>query len=391
MIYYPLMKHQRKREPKNIIVATSIGGAAGRDCLSGIFRFMRECANWRIQLFDSPQKITAYAVATADGVITEAPLPQPVADVLRQRPLPVVLTHNTSDHPCDLPVESLRLDDDAIGAEAFRYFSKLGNFASFAVIADLVDRRWTKARERGFCRAAEEKGRKVHSLTLTHDSQGSRDEQEIANNLRQLPKPIALFSVWDRLYLRILGICQSANLVIPDQVSVLGVDNDEILCFGVTPTLSSVKPNHEAVGYTAAKELRRLLNGGTARQMTIRNSVSEILGRDSTRILQPAEHLVRNAKDFIDRHADEDISPRDVVRHLGVSRPLADLRFRELNGRSIRQEIAAARIREIKKQLMSSQNSLESIAIRCGFTSLPALSRYFKRETGQSPSTWRRR
>ena len=117
---------------------------------------MRECANWRIKLFDSTQKITPYAVATADGVITEAPLPQPVADVLRQRPLPVVLTHNTSYHPCDLPVECLRLDDDAIGAAAFWYFSRLGNFASFAVIADLVDHRWTKAREWGFCRAAKE-------------------------------------------------------------------------------------------------------------------------------------------------------------------------------------------------------------------------------------------
>ena len=165
----------------------------------------------------------------------------------------------------------------------------------------------------------------------------------------------------------------------------------EILCFGVSPTLSSIKPNHEAIGYTAAKELRRLLNGGAMKDVTIRNSVREILGRDSTRILQPAEHLVRNAKDFIDRHADENISPQDVVRHLGVSRPLADLRFRELNGLTIRQEIAAARIREIKRRLISSSNSLERIAVECGFTSLPALSRYFKRETGQTPSEWRRR
>lgn len=391
MVYYPQMKQSRKREPKSIVVATTIGGAAGRDCLSGIFRFMRECANWRMQLFDSPQKVTADAVATADGVITEAPLPQPVADVLRRRPMPVVLTHNTSDHPCDLPVECLRLDDDAIGAAAFQYFSRLGNFASFAVVADLIDRGWAKARERGFRRAADEKGKAVHTLIIPHGSKGARDELAVANRLRRLPKPIALFSVWDRLYLRVLGICQSANLSIPDQVAVLGVDNDEILCFGVSPTLSSIKPNHEAVGYTAAKELRRLLNGGPARNVTIRNSVREILGRDSTRILQPAEYLVRNAKDFIDRHADENISPRDVVRHLGVSRPLADLRFRELNGLTLRQEIAAARIREIKKRLMSSRNSLESIAITCGFTSLPALSRYFKRETGQTPSGWRRR
>ena len=197
MIYYPLMKHQRKREPKNIIVATSIGGAAGRDCLSGIFRFMRECTNWRIQLFDSPQKITPYAVATADGVITEAPLPQPVADVLRQRPLPVVLTHNTSDHPCDLPVECLRLDDDAIGAAAFQYFSRLGNFASFAVIADLVDRSWTKARERGFCRAAEEMGKNVHTLVIPHDNKGAREELAVASRLQRLPKPIAIFSEVD--------------------------------------------------------------------------------------------------------------------------------------------------------------------------------------------------
>ena len=90
-------------------------------------------------------------------------------------------------------------------------------------------------------------------------------------------------------------------------------------------------------------------------------------------------------------NASENISPQDVVRHLGISRTLADRRFREFNGRSIGDEIARVRVGEIKRQILSSKNTLTQIASGMGFSSSAALTRYFKRETGVTPTEWRDR
>lgn len=382
----------KRNRPATVVIATNVGGASGRDCLAGIFRFMNEGANWRIQLFDSPAQLTPDAVRDASGIITESSVPRSVLKALEGRQVPVILTdHDTGSARVNDNTERLLLDDRQIGAEAFRFFSSLGNFGSFVFITDSRDKKWSADRELGFCEAAKLNGKNVISLTSAPDNAHARDDQSIALKLKRLPKPIAIFSSWDKHSLHVLNICASVKLDVPRQAAVLGVDNDEILCRGVTPNLSSILPNHEMLGYMAAKELSRLLNGGKAKGLiVIKNAVREIFRRDSTRIVQPAEHIIRNAKDFILKHASENITPRDVVRYLGISRTLADLRFKELNALSIRQQIALARIGEVKRRLLSSRDSLARIARGCGFTGSPALSRYFKRETGMTPGEWRK-
>lgn len=382
----------KRIHPATVIIAINVGGASGRDCLSGIFRYLNEGANWRIQLFDSPMQLTPEAVEAASGVITEASLPAPVLKRLEQRRTPLILTDHIADDMSVGPkTECLQLDDRQIGAEAFRFFSSLGSFGSFAFITDSRGKKWSDNREQGFREAAELSRKEVLSLDLPADHSSTRDEQSAALKLKRMAKPIAILASWDHLALQVINVCAAADLDVPSQAAVLGVDNDEILCRGVTPALSSVLPNHEMLGYTAARELHRLLNRGkTNSTILIRNSVREIFNRDSTRVVQPAEHIIRNAKAFILQHAAENITPRDVVRHLGVSRTLVDLRFRELNAVSLRQQIALARVGEIKRRLMTTKDSLTQIARACGFTGSPALSRYFKRETGMTPNDWRK-
>ena len=382
----------RKNTPATVIIAISASSASGRDCLAGIFRFLNEGNSWRIQLFDSPTKLTPDAVREARGIITESSVPQTVLSKLEERQIPVVLTdHDTCSTHTNTNIERLQLDDRQIGAEAFRFFSALGNFGSFAFITDAHDKKWSADRESGFREAAELNRKTVVSLTSSPEGANARDDQSLALKLKRLPKPVAIFSSWDKMSLHAFNICTSAKLDVPRQAAILGVDNDEILCRGVTPNLSSILPNHEMLGYMAAKELRRLLNGGKSKEaIVIKNAVREIFNRESTRIVQPAEHIIRNAKTYILQHAAENITPRDVVRHLGVSRTLVDLRFRELNAVSLRQQIALARIGEIKRRLITTKDSLSQIARACGFTGSPALSRYFKREAGMTPNDWRK-
>lgn len=163
-----------------------------------------------------------------------------------------------------------------------------------------------------------------------------------------------------------------------------------MLCRGIEPTLSSIRPDHIGLGFRAAQELERLMNGGRPRLLVLKAAVREVLTRDSTRMPPPAEHLIRLARRFIAENDTRNLKPTDVVTRLGVSRSLADLRFRELAGQTIGEAIAAARIGAVKRKLLSSRATLAQIADGCGFPNAPSLVRFFKRETGLTPDGWRR-
>lgn len=353
---------------------------------------MNTGVQWRVQLVNEPLTTLADLTEKPDGIIAEFHEGTFSDRILEKITCPCVIT-DFSDIPTTRPIkaEFIMLDDREIGRQAFRYLSNLGSFGSLVFVTDSPDTKWSKERESGFKSCANESKRDIHVFSIPPSWQGKRDKTAFATRLSRLPKPIAIFTAWDMLSLRIIDLLAEAGISVPDHAVVLGVDNDEIICRGCTPPLSSILPNHEFLGFTAAKELQRLLNRGLPRDLTIADSVRDILTRDSTRIVQPAEHLIRDAKAYILSHVCENIKTQDVVSYLGISRTLADRRFREFNGMSIGQEIARARIGEIKRQILSSKNSLVKIAQQTGFPSCPALSRYFKRETGMTPSEWRQR
>ena len=382
----------RMKQPRNIVVSINIGGSSGRDTLSGIFRFMNTGVRWRLQLINDPQDILKDTIAQPDGIIAEFHQRFFSDGFLGRINCPVIFT-DYDNLPTQRPplAEFIKLDDEEIGRRAFRHLSNLGSFGSLVFATDAPDTKWSKNRETGFKACANETNRYIHTLVIPQTWSDSREAAAFAAKLSRLPLPIAIFSAWDMLSLRLLDILAEAKIPVPDKAVVLGVDNDEIICRGSTISLSSILPNHELLGFTAAKELQRLINRGAPHDLTIASSVRDVLSRDSTRIMQPAEHIIRTAKSYIAAHASENISPQDVVRHLGISRTLADRRFREFNGRSIGDEIARVRIGEIKRQILSSKNTLTQIASGMGFSSSAALTRYFKRETGVTPTEWRNR
>lgn len=353
---------------------------------------MNTGVHWRIQLNSNPMETFANTEKQPDGIITEFHQAPRVGSIPPTIKCPVVFV-NYDNVPKNRPVRSefLKLDDEEIGRQAFHHLSNLGMFGSWIFATDSPSTKWSKARETGFRCCAQESSRNVYTLTIPQTWMDNREIKAFALKLSRFQKPLAIFSAWDMLSLRMVDLLAEAKISIPDKAVILGVDNDEIICRGCLPTLSSILPNHELIGFTAAKELRRLLNGGIPHDKTISDSVRDILSRDSTRTIPPAEYLLREAKSFIAAHVSENILPQDVVRHLGISRTLADRRFREFNGKSIGEEIARARVGEIKRQILSSKKKFSQIASSLGFPSSAALTRYFKRETGITPTEWRNR
>ena len=382
-----------RKRVRQVLISINIGGVSGRDCLTGILRRINADLRWNIQFEQDRAKAMERIAAEPkrfDGVITEYPQSPESQQTFAETGLPVVFTDYADNHAKRLDrAVFLRLDDEAIGLDAFRCFAALGKFGSWVFATDAPAAKYSVLRQRGFASALKkaEKNPIVRVLAINNEGRAANDAA--IRVLTNLPKPIAIFAAYDPVAFALLNLCRQIGVSVPGQAAVLGVDNDEVLCTNAKPTISSILPDHVGLGARAAEELQRLMNGGRGGTVILPQSSKEIIRRDSTRILPPAEHLIRSALDFIARNAESAITVADVVSHLKVSRPLADLRFRELHGETIGRAIAKTRLEAVKKRLRSSNDTAGLIAQRLGFRTVSALSRFFRRETGHTLSSWR--
>ena len=379
---------------RNVLVSISIQGASGRDCLFGILQQIQCVMHWQVHLLNDIgsviETLKKEKEIRFDGIITEVPSDKESIDYLNSLGTPIVFTNYQDENPqfadnCGI----VQLDDVSIGADAVRFLGGLGRFGSWVFATTASQSKFSTLRERGFRDALARKGITPDILSIDPTQNAFLEGDANCRRISELPKPIAIFAAWDHAAVSALTICQKVGVKVPEQAVIVGVDNDEILCLGVSPTLTSILPDHINLGKNAVLELHKMMNGRNPRKLVLKRSIREIISRNSTRPAKPAEHLIRNALDYIASHAEEQISVSNVVRHLRVSRALADRRFRELHGESIRKAIAKARIAAIGKRLKSSQSPIADIAHAFGFANAAALTRYFHRETGQTPSAYR--
>ena len=379
---------------RNVLVSISIQGASGRDCLFGILQQIQCGMHWQVHLLNDIgsviETLKKEKEIRFDGIITEVPSDKKAIDYLNSLEIPIIFTNYNDENPqfgenCGI----VQLDDASIGEEAVRFLSNLGKFCSWVFATTTPGDRFSILRERGFRDALAKKGITPDILSIDPAQNAFPEGDTNCRRISELPKPIAIFAAWDHAAVSALTICQKVGIKVPEQAVIAGVDNDEILCLGVSPTLTSILPDHINLGKNAVLELHKMMNGRNSRKLVLKRSIREIISRSSTRPTKPAEHLIRNALDYISNHAEEQISVDDVVKHLRVSRALADRRFRELHGEPIRKAIAKARVAAIEKRLKSSQSPIADIAHAFGFANAAALSRYFHRETGRTPSSYR--
>ena len=262
---------------------------------------------------------------------------------------------------------------------------------SFIFVSAEADTYWSDERKSGFEIRLKEGGKACSVVQTVSNEENDIDMECLAAALAAAPKPCAVFAAWDGKAIQVSNVCSEQGLEVPTQVAILGVDNDELICDYAHPSLSSIKPDHRKVGYTAATELARLLNGRTRTQS--RRSVichgQTVMERESTRALPPASELVRRAIRYIDQYAAEGITARDVVAYLGVSRRLADLRIRQIEHTSLGKLIAERKLKAVAENLIQTDLPLQRIAAECGFTSNKHLQRAFKARFGQSMTAYR--
>ena len=383
---------------KRILLILHLGGASGRELLSGVFNFIKPKMHWQTRILADLGLLSAgeraKMLAThVDGIITSEPafLKSARTALAGETPLVVIGQSEAQVRAAARRTTFVHNDDFGIGRTAARYFMSLGDFSSFIFVSAEGNTYWSDERERGFQAALQEGGKTCSVVQTASNEENDADMKRLAAALAAAPKPCAVFAAWDGKAIQVSNVCSEQGLEVPTQVAILGVDNDELICDYAHPSLSSIKPDHRKVGYTAAAELARLLSG-RARAQGRRSVICHgqtVMERESTRALPPASELVRRAIRYIDQHAMEGISVRDVVAHLGVSRRLADLRIRQIEHTSLGKLIAERKLKAVAEQLVRTGHALRRIASECGFATLKHLQRMFKARFGESMTSYR--
>jgi LacI family transcriptional regulator len=215
------------------------------------------------------------------------------------------------------------------------------------------------------------------------------EQDKLTDWLRAIPKPIGIMACDDNQGNNLVEACHAAGIQIPSEVSILGVDNDELLCnLGSTP-LSSIQVNIEEGGYqTAALIEKRVLHPDAPLEDVVLKPV-KIIGRMSTAAYATQDEQIQKAIQFIHRNVTKKISVEDVTDEVALSRRLLERRFKKVTGQTLYQYITDVKLKEFAQMLLDTDAQLIDIALSLGESDTKSISRRFKQLYGCSPIQWR--
>lgn len=378
-----------KRRTIALLIETS--NAYARGLLRGIAQYVSEIKRpWSMHLVEQGRGNPPPAWLTdwnGDGIIARIETPEIAAAVLAVR-VPIV---DVSAARCVANVPWVETDDVAIARLAADHLLDRG-FRKFAFYGE-AEFNWSIWRREEFVRYLEERGFEVDinemSPTRRYAPAGSQAYENLCAWVRKLPKPIGVFAAYDIGGQELLDACRRVGVMVPEELAVIGVDNDEILCDLCFPPLSSIVPDTMRAGYEAAQLLESCMDG-RATSTVLRIPPLSIVTRQSTDVLSIEDREVCMALRFIREHACDGIGVSDVVRHVPLSRRVLEKRFLQVLGRTPHQEILNLKIARARQLLTETDLSIATIAERTGFRHPEYLSVAFKRETNSAPGEFRR-
>jgi LacI family transcriptional regulator len=212
----------------------------------------------------------------------------------------------------------------------------------------------------------------------------------MAEWLKSLPKPIGIMSCNDDRGQNVIEACKVAGLRVPDEVAIIGADNDELVCELADPPLSSVAINFERAGYQSARVLDQLMQGQPVDHKTIFASALHVVARQSTNLLLISDPHLAKALRFIHEHARAAVGVADVAAASGLSRRVLEKRFRSSLSRSILSEVRRVRTEQICRLLVETGQPISQIALALGFDNVEHIARYFRHEKKTTPLAYRK-
>jgi LacI family transcriptional regulator len=207
--------------------------------------------------------------------------------------------------------------------------------------------------------------------------------------VQQLPKPIGIMACYDITAQKLLEACRLGGVSVPEEVAVIGVDNDDLLCNLSTPPLSSIHPDTKQTGYLAASLLDQMMSGIVIEPRIYEIKPLQVVTRMSSDIIAVEDPYVSDAIQFIREHAYEDLLVNDLLRHIPLSRRSLDHRFHQTLGRTVHEEIIQVRMKLVMRLLAETDWSMPQIAEKLNFKHPEYMSVAFKKFSGLSPGAYR--
>ncbi len=284
-------------------------------------------------------------------------------------------------------------NNEAIAVMAAEYLLGLG-FKNFAYCG-YHHQFWSNERCVSFVRKIAKAGFRTDVYTQPNlRSRGFMQEDQpfLIHWVRSLPKPVAVMTCNDARAQQVIDACKLADLNVPEEVAIIGVDNDDLICDILTPQLSSVALDTEKAGYETAKLLHRMMKKKKVKSLRISILPTHIEVRQSTDILRIEDPELAKAINFIRIHQHEhEITVNDVVKVTTLARRALEQRFRKALNRSIYEEIRRVCVERVARMLLETSMPVFQIAASLGFSSSEHIARPFRQEKGMSPKEYRRK
>jgi len=382
---------EKKKYKVAVLLDTS--RAYDRDVLKGITQFNKQYDKYHF-FFHSPRYVRIdgqekllkrLATWQPDGIIVREMADM---DTLRALQIPLIVSPHTRPYA---DCVNLWADNEAIGELAGEYFLRKGykhfGFVGFETF------QWSQQRAEGFARALGKPSLEID--TFLFDSSHTLWENlpnDLTQWLRELPRPCAIFSATDELNIHLLEAAKEATYHVPDELAILGVDNDELICEMTQPTLSSIDQNAQHAGFEAAASLLSWMESGIRPSELLLVKPTTVIERHSTNTLAIDDEQVRKALSYINAHAPfSDIDVNDVVSSITQSRRILEKKFKTLLKSSILDQIKKVRIQRIQYLLANTDLTVQQIAYEMAFGNPGNITRYFKQSTGFNPLEYRKK
>jgi LacI family transcriptional regulator len=374
-----------KNEINIMIFSARLGHAYAREVAHGVGRFARQRPRWHVAPYfpaQNPRGAPEHMIWEGHGAIVHH-----IPDWLEFGPDTRVVSFGSRASQDTRSEVNIKTNDQAIGRLAADHLVELG-FQHFVYFGEM------KERQKGFVDRLVEIGFPSpdpipKEMFLKYKEEWIQTSPLLRDWIRDLPKPVGVFAQSDIQARRIAWAARAAGVSVPDELALLGVDNDEMLCELCTPPLSSVEQPLHLLGYRAAEALDLLLQGESNPETDIELLPLGIVTRDSTGSPAHADPLLREALTFLRTHLQEDLLIETIAESIGTSRRTLERAFRKSLGRTILEELTRFRIQQACESLRSTSWTLDRVAENSGFRSLRQFHEAFQKKMGTTPSRYR--
>lgn len=381
---------ERRLRRVALIVESQI--APRRRMLTGVARYIHEHEPWAVYLkpFGVEKSLRSWLLDwQGDGII--AAVADSETEILTDFGIPVVDVIGVL-RKSGVPL--VHTNDRAVGRLGAEHLLERG-FRNFGFVV-YPEHAWSTERQAGFADLLRQHGFACQVYEVPYPRPGTggpesweQQQQGLVRWIQSLPKPTGLMCSTDLLAQQFLEACLRAGVIVPEQIAVVGADNDEPICRICYPPLSSVIINDDQRGYMAAAVLDKLMSGQPAPEETVWVEPVGVYSRASTDILAVDDAIVVTALKYVRDNACEGIGVDDVVRQVPVSRSVLERRFRKVVGRSINNEIVRVRLNRAVQLLCETELELKVVAQKAGFVSTSYMSAVFREKIGRTPGSYR--